>query len=206
MPKTYEVSYWELWQGFKLATDAETMYCNFGVRGLITDDPVVAQGFCDDLCDASAGVFSTILGSDWTLGNSFVLQGLYTAGTVNTPPARWLQSTAPIAGILPSGGSVPQNTAVLFHKHTVTGRSGRAFIPGVLEVNLSTNGALDVTALGNWGVVASDLRVALLGVTGVDILAYQRKAGDTTPFTSAIEVTGFIVDPVVATQRRRLRR
>lgn len=96
---------------------------------------------------------------------------------------------------------VPPNTALLVEKRTaVGGRSGRGrfYLPGVPEGSVPGSGILTVTIQGFWQARADAFLTALETFsTGMYVL--HNTSSDPT------SVTDLQVDPVVATQRRRLR-
>jgi len=97
-----------------------------------------------------------------------------------------------------------QNTAILVHKTTITaGRAGRGrmFWPGAVDGFVAPNGVLDPAYLDNLQDQAESFAGSLFAVTGVDSLLLFHTAE-----VSGSEIITLSVDPVVATQRRRLRR
>lgn len=110
-----------------------------------------------------------------------------------------------VAGVQTVGGgsssTVSPNVSVLVKKVTALGgrkNRGRFYWPGAIDTEVGPEGLLDSTAVGNWADAMAALYDALI-------------AGNTTPevlhgdATAPTEVTEFILDGTVATQRRRLR-
>lgn len=100
-----------------------------------------------------------------------------------------------------SGSCDPPNTAWLIHKITATGGRrgrGRMFIPGVFAANTNDAGVIDsgtFTALtSSWDAFYEDL-------VSNNVPPALLHSDSTPPYA----ITGLTVDPVVATQRRRLR-
>lgn len=107
---------------------------------------------------------------------------------------------APIAGTA-SGPQSPPNVAILVEKHTEMGGRGghgRFYLPGVLEAWAEADGRL----LPAGHTVVTSCVVALLDavqVIGNEMLLLHTSSSDPTT------VTELTVDPILATQRRRLR-
>lgn len=120
-----------------------------------------------------------------------------------------------------------RNTAVLFEKQTQQagrGKQGRMFLPGlVADIKVDRNGAIDPTILAGLVTAADDWHGAIVGGTEVVNVVlfhadyvrdpsvpydptekFQTMMVNPNANTPTI-VSGFLVDPVVATQRRRLR-
>ena len=109
-----------------------------------------------------------------------------------------------LAGSAAAGSCAP-NTAVLARKVTALGGHagrGRWYWPGILETQVGSNGFLTPTTLSNYQdefdgmhsfLSASDFPPVLLHAEG-------------SPITTPTVVTRWLVDPRVATQRRRLRK
>jgi len=102
-----------------------------------------------------------------------------------------------------SGAKLPQNCALLVRKSTgLAGRhfKGRNYWPGILSVEwVNEIGVIDNTTMGDlqdaFDAVYSDLN----GVTNAQPALLHSDATDPT------FITGFVVQNVIATQRRRLR-
>ncbi len=144
----------------------------------------------------------TVVGADVTLGQD------------GGPPSKQFVGNTQGATGGKSQAMLPQNCALLVQKNTALGgrrNRGRAFIPSVLQDDWVDNvGAITPAARNELQTVADQWwefmneseppfnnipMVILHGSEGAPIQA----AEDPTP------VTGFSVDPVISTQRRRLR-
>jgi len=109
------------------------------------------------------------------------------------------------ANVLATGGTggVP-NTAFLVRKDTALGGKagrGRMFLPSVPEASVLQSGVL------NSGVVTAlqaDMDSFFAGLASQGLVPVLLH-GDSSPLTTPTPITGFSVQSVVATQRRRLR-
>lgn len=104
-----------------------------------------------------------------------------------------------------AAGAMPPNCAVLIRKFTAAGgrrNRGRMFVPPVhpAETNVSPSGTIAGAQLTNlqtwWGNVLTQM-----GVAGLPVVLFHSEV----PFTPT-PVTSFVVQSVIATQRRRMRR
>lgn len=103
---------------------------------------------------------------------------------------------------------LPQNTAMLIHKNTGLGgryNKGRMYFPGAFESQVSNVGLIDSTSQAAWNTALASLLTAYNAVSGVEAvgLLHNPRAADLTP--GVTEITSLVIDPIVATQRRRLR-
>lgn len=100
------------------------------------------------------------------------------------------------------GGSIGQaNTAYLAEKQTgLGGREGRGrmFIPGVSTSVVSASGALQSANIAGFNTALDTFLDAL---TAADIPMYLLHSSGTVPTA----VSGLVIDPEAATQRRRMR-
>lgn len=103
-----------------------------------------------------------------------------------------------------SGEPTVPNTALLVRKNTVQGGrtgSGRMFIPGWVEANVTGSGAVDQAALGSVQTRLDDLHEALADSQVPMFLLHTSEAHPIGP----LGVTSLKAQGTVATQRRRLR-
>ena len=107
---------------------------------------------------------------------------------------------------------LPQNTSYLVHKRSSrAGRRGRGrlYLPGIPEGNVAANGLIDSTHLANRQALL-DTWIGRFGSgtagnsPGDMVILHNYPAAD-PPASDPTPVTTLILDPVVATQRRRLR-
>lgn len=110
---------------------------------------------------------------------------------------------------------LPQNCSLLIRKLTALGGRrgrGRMFLPGIDEDTVSSAGFVAGSTLTAWQGIFDDFFDALpvdgaaggVGDAVNPVLLHSEVVGETTPAPTAI--TGFAVQSVIATQRRRLRR
>lgn len=96
---------------------------------------------------------------------------------------------------------VAPNTAVLVEKRTESGgRSGRGrfYVPGAGETAVLDSGSINPASLPLWQTEANDF-LALIETSFVGMVLLHNASSDPTT------VTNLTIDPVAATQRRRLR-
>lgn len=102
-----------------------------------------------------------------------------------------------------TANTLPPNSAVLISMSSgLTGRSnrGRVYLPGCLyDDTVADGGQLDLTSLANLQDSWDALEVILDGLAASFVILHS-DSSDPTP------VTASVVQPLVATQRRRLRR
>ena len=99
------------------------------------------------------------------------------------------------------GSTLAPNTCYLVEKNTnLGGRKGRGrmFIPGTVAASMTDTGALNTTRLNAMNAACSDF----LGTLNAADLPAVLLHGDATAPTDIINMS---TDPVLATQRRRLR-
>lgn len=109
-----------------------------------------------------------------------------------------------LAGVA-TGAGVHPNTAMLVKKVTPDGGRagrGRMYMPGMPETVISDSGLVDAGFLGSANTAFEDFRARLNTATIPMILLH----GAGSPISLPSVVTSLLVDPKVATQRRRLRR
>lgn len=104
---------------------------------------------------------------------------------------------------------VPQNTAILVRKLSALGGRkgrGRAFLPWVSETSVSDAGVLTPTYVTAWQANMDDFITNRLDSAGTGLSVDLGLVILHNDATVPTPVTNLIVDPMVATQRRRLRR
>lgn len=117
-----------------------------------------------------------------------------------------------------TGTFAPPNVAGLFHKHTAAARGtrpGRTYWPMLIESAVDNSGNVDPTTQSTWGgrfdafrsVIADYTNEPVVGSVAMRVV-HVHKPDKTDPHTwtwSSSDVTSMTMDPVAATQRRRLR-
>lgn len=114
------------------------------------------------------------------------------------------QSGSATANFVGSEGnqSLPPQVAILVKKLTAQGGKkgrGRFYQPGITVVNVSEGGVLGAPAIANLNTAFTNWNTDL-GSVSIEMYILHSEA-----LTPPFAVTGFAVDPVVATQRRRIR-
>ena len=190
--------------GFNLTGDPEKMVVTIGYRPLVGDDFAAHDGALTGL---EQDFFDNIVVGAASMSNSFTYLGLEAtaaigAGFVSIIKPRTVAGTGPTTGF----AALPQNCAYLVKKKTAfVGRrnQGRLYMP---MIHL---GEGDVTAAG----VISAATVTALQTRWTnfhtDSLAggnYELQLLHSSPaMGDARDITAFVVDTTIATQRRRLR-
>lgn len=157
-------------------------------------------------------LFDRWLGALRTLQKSviFFLRTEVLIGTSSFP----LTGTAGVATPGLAGGSpLTSNTPLLVSKNTATGgrpNKGRMFLPGMVsEDNVGTTGIITTSFIGPLQTALDQWRANLVGAFPPNVQTYppyilhsSEGAGSGLPPTA---ITGFGLQSIVATQRRRMR-
>lgn len=152
----------------------------------------------DDVADAINGFFAstimTMLNDDVTLVSTQVKFGPNATGPIG-------EFSSNIPGSV-SGTGASSQCAYLVKKNSALGGHegrGRMYLPGVTESFIGSDGALDST---QQGLLQTEVNEFFAGLTlaGYPAVILHNSATSPTPITTAI------VQAVIATQRRRLRR
>jgi len=196
----------------KLASDPEPMAVTFGF-GL--NNTVDTPAEADAVCNACAVIFHDDVMPHMSTQYSLIqteMQYRYVGDTLATP-IRVSVSALSGAGAS-TDAPAPQNCAILVQKRTgVGGRRGRGrlYLQSPLEASVDANGTLVSsyhsalqTMANTW---LSDLAGIADGLGGMHLLHSTTLAiPDPVDLPVPYQVTTLVVDPIIATQRRRLRR
>lgn len=128
-----------------------------------------------------------------------------TAGSA--PPVVGVSTAGAGPGTNTSTALLPANSAFLVHKRTASGGRrgrGRMYFPGVDETEVDNLGALSSATRTAWSTALAAWLAAIAAVAGVDSMVLLHGPGLTIPPVPT-PVTSLTLDPVIATQRRRLR-
>lgn len=179
---------------FSLVGDPEPMVSTIGVdtQWGVSGPQELADKLADDFM---AGFINTSLQNAYTFLGVTIYVGTGGGGNIIYEAPRTHVGAN-------NGQALPQNVAVLVRKTTASpGRSGRGrmFLPPLIlaEGEVSSNGMIQTNLLG---VYQTRINNAFLG-DGFVILHDSETPGNLAP----TPITGLILDPQVATQRRRLR-
>jgi hypothetical protein len=116
-----------------------------------------------------------------------------------------------------SGAMDQANTAILVHKQSDAARghrNGRWFLPGILSTDSADDGTLVSSILSSTQTGVNAYKTAIEGIglplgftvaTRVVHVTAKDSDGNPTAWNST-DISSFVVDPKVATQRRRLRK
>jgi len=193
-----------------LVGDTGKMYVTMGVHGLAPAS-AMTQADADDLCNEWATDIESAMCDVYSISVGTV--SFNSGASVGNANQLFAVSMTPHVGNVTTD-AVPQNTATLVRKLTgVAGRgaNGRFYIPGVPEAEVDQAGVLtgafvtnvqgDVDQIiGDWAGIAGGYEPVVVHHTLVS-------PGPPPVYISAANtvITSFLVDPMVATQRRRLR-
>lgn len=119
-------------------------------------------------------------------------------------------------GISTTGGAggeaatcLPQNSAYLVHKRTgVGGRIGRGrmYIPGVHEAAADNLGNVSSGEIGEWNTKLTAWLAAIVAKPTIDYMCLLHDSEGIGAALLPYQVTALTLDPLIATQRRRLRK
>ncbi len=184
-----------------LANDPEPMAVTFGVK-FDGQAPTNAQTTVEDLHTIFASTLFSIPHSSYRFEQTemrFVVAELGEPQVV--VEVNPIQATG-------SANPLPQNCAALFHKRSnVTGRRnrGRLYLPGLSEGAVDPAGRLNSGEVTAYGGLANDwLNAVRLTESIADMVILHSDGISSAPAPTV--VSSITVDPVIATQRRRLRR
>jgi hypothetical protein len=180
-----------------LVNDNEEMMCTVAAGHTATDTATrvavcneMFDNWADNLLPLQAAAYS-LVGVDGLFGDA--------GGNIEISSTR----TAAVGG--GAFNALPQNVSLLIEKlASIGGRRnrGRFYVPGINELDILSNGAVDPTARTAWQTGANNFYLGFDSAVNVgDPVILHTLA----PFTPTV-VDQFVVDPVCATQRRRLRR
>lgn len=175
--------------GAALPTGGE---CTFGLGDVGASSPIALGEIIFDAWNSSdiMGSFSTNV----TMSSVYVKFGPNTTG----PSAEYFGESDTGIG----GAAAPPNVSVLVAKVTAAGGRkgrGRMFVPGFPEGLIDAGGIVNPTQLTSLQAAFDDFYDT---ITGLDFPLVLLHGDSTTPTT----ITSFVVQNLVATQRRRLRR
>lgn len=177
---------------------------NFGGNGLAFPGAVVLgfdQGGGADPDDVAETIYDTWASTILTLQTSAItLESVLVKFGPNTTGPSGEHTGAEVGGL--SGQGSPSNCAYLVRKNTALGGRrgrGRMYIPGCLETSVGSDGAILEPDLANIQDQVTAFGAALV-LAGLPMVVLHSDATTPTP------VTTLVVQAVIATQRRRLRR
>lgn len=201
MPKLLPAGFTDVCVAFLRTGDQEEMCVTFGVASGSEEDPfAIATSVALDWAAAipAANLPNVVHGTRVT---TRVSQG-------DDPP---LIGEAALAQTgTASGSTLPQNCAYIFRKATSFGGRrgrGRMFLPWALANDITATGVISTTAVSNYNslgaTLLSNLNSGTAGTKISPMVILHNDGGPSTPGPSV--VTSLTLDPVIGTQRRRLR-
>lgn len=191
---------------FTLAGDPDPFAITYGVE--VNDPPVVAT--VDLLAADLNGNFETT-----------VLTEMSNLITLRQTEIRWQTDPLPappqigiFAGNNPGGNAgatplLPQNSALLVHKRTaLAGRKGRGrfYLPGVAEGWANNIGEVLTATVTDFNNSLADMLAGIIASANFVGMALFHDDDSLTPLPDPTLIQSLTLDPVIATQRRRLRR
>jgi hypothetical protein len=201
MPLDIPVGFAHVIHSMTLTGDAEPMAVTFGIE-LQPDVPAFPNLLAENLHQQFGQAWATTLGNPYKLAATEIRYPLGDQGGFGL---------GVFVGDIPmsnAGSFLPQNSAFLVHKRTALGgrrHRGRLYLPGVNEALVDDKGLMSSTALN--GVNAAALAwlngvVSLEAVVNMVVL-HTKPIGPTV--IAPTPITVLTLDPVLGTQRRRLR-
>jgi len=185
----------EIWVKFALPGDAEPMFSSLAVD--LAPGESATLTLANSLMDVMLTNLDNVLSSSYAVQPGYVLFG-NDGGDIR------IDSTSTEQQGDVGENALPNNCAVLVRKVTGEGgrrNRGRMFIPGISEEAVDATGAIAGTPLSNWNSAFDDIQTTLVGLATVDNLVLLH---DSAPHTPTV-ITDLVVQPKIATQRRRLR-
>jgi hypothetical protein len=191
-------------QSLSLAGDSEPMALTYGVKidALSAIDP---NSMASNLRSAFVSSMSPFFNPLFTIGQC---QIYWQFSAPPTPPLVGTGSGA-TAGTGTAGTLIPQNTAFLAHKRTAyAGRSGqgRFYLPGVYESQVNNIGQVDSGVITALNTSLAAFRNAVRAAADVEEMVLFHDSAGAAAGELPYFITSLDTDPVVATQRRRLRK
>lgn len=185
---------------WSLTGDPEQMITTFGFQDTPGLSPFLTASaldtiFNDNFVPGSLHSSFTYLGVEVQMGNE-----AGTGGPVGYSPEA-------IPGTAGGSGPLPQNCALMINKRTAVGGRigrGRCYFPSgyLLDSAVSGTGVIDPTLVTSLTVISQAFRNDLEAATYQMVLLHVQDLPILPPFP----VDLFVVDPIIATQRTRLRR
>jgi hypothetical protein len=185
---------------YSLAGDNERLSYTYGVA-LGDMPPDGLNGVAEQLHGLTAQVLWDLPQNVYALESTEV-QG---AGSVGNPgPVGVFVQRIPGTG---TSAHLPQNSSTLIHKRSgAGGRRNRGrlnFIPPA-EASVSANGAIDPASVSGFQTRFSSWLQQIQALTAVADMVILHSVGISTAPPPTV-VTSLVVDPVISTQRKRLR-
>jgi hypothetical protein len=189
------------------AADEDPWTVTFGIEtDLATEDAVE---HCNIVLAAFTAAWRPSIDTSVTIGPA---RGTF--GTDGPDPIQVESTTSPVLGQR-SMDALPQNTAVLIRKQTGLGgrkNRGRMYMPALAaKVDVTEVGAISSGPLADFQTAATNFYNLLdTGQSGLVIptpmVILHAATSVSLGLPAPTPVTSLVVDPIVATQRRRLRR
>lgn len=186
--------------------DPEQMAVTYGVLFTTPDIPDDPSQIASDLADLFIAELTSALSTTIELVNTDVTYQF--SGDPGDPPLVGSSGTTGAGD--ETGTLLPQNSAYLVHKRTNTGGRGgrgRLYIPGVFESEVDNLGNVSSGELAQWNGVLADWLAgfATLAPFPAEMVVLHDSEGAHAADPPRV-VTLLTMDPVISTQRRRLRR
>lgn len=221
IPAGYGIASW----GFATAGDPERMYCTMGIHP-------VSGPFDSTHLNRMETAWRIATGPLTRQVTPYALVELTARMTADGGGTSVFSKAANSPGGMADTAMAP-NCAVIIEKRTALGGrrgTGRMFVPGVPQGDDDSDGRLASSRITGWNTAFAAFLTALLAAPSGSGAAAEKpltpylfhgntttttrtRSGGTTTVTTVegaagpapTEITGFQVDPVIGTQRRRLR-
>jgi hypothetical protein len=168
----------------------------FEIADFVSPTP---DGVANALADAWSPTMMEWVSSELTFSECYVK-----FGPNDTGPSGTAQRAVPGVN---AATAAPPNVSVLHHKTTnLGGRRGRGrfYLPGIPEAFITGSGMLSGASFNLYQVAVDDFDAASRTTGLIPALLHADSPLSATP--PPTEVNAYVVDPLVATQRDRLRR
>jgi hypothetical protein len=200
MPLVIPAGHAQVIHSLSLVGDKERMAVTYGVE-LVGGTPQSLSGVAESLHNVFDLHPNGIPNSAYALESTEVRAGT-AAGTVGGL-GEFVQKKQSRGTAAP----LPQNCAVLVHKRSgLPGRRarGRLYLPGISEGVVSAAGVIETATVSSFQGIFNQWITALVAVTTVERMVLLHSPG-VSPIIPPTPVVNLVMDPVIATMRRRLR-
>jgi hypothetical protein len=190
-------------ESLRLVGDAVDHAVTFGIKINEAAPPTTAE-----LLEVLGSAFNTHVMA--TMPSQYTHVNTHLEWSVLAPPAPQLIGDRPsdTAGTNPLGNLIPQNSAYLVRKNTALGgrrNRGRMYLPGVPESLVSDAGVLTPVRVTEVTNALEAWRAALVASVAIEEMVILHATSLLSPTPAPTPVTSLVCQPLIATQRRRLR-
>lgn len=185
----------ELWFRVNLTGDPQPMYSKFSL--LKVSPSALTQAEVDNLANIANTNLVPLYSSSYSFGPHFVRDG-------RVGPSVRVDATVGVATGAAARNSLPNNCAWLIKCQTGVGRGGRIFLVGPEEATVSPAGFISSPELPALQTILNTLYGAFSTAPPIDTPGMWVL---TAPLTyTPTPITSYVMQPQIATQRKRMRR